>query len=139
VHDQVDYFVPIAREVLDRPLGEHGFKYAGTYRGLSAFWSRGPVFVRVGYLAETMPEYELLLGVGRSDSSPIAPKTSDNSIGVWRLLPEDEAERIANWRFDSPDRLRRELQRAWHCCRMSCQCWKTKMSSFARCRSTTMN
>jgi acetyl esterase/lipase len=110
---QADYFIPVVREVLDEPLAAHGFTYAGDHRDVTAYWTSGRLFFRVGYLPETMPCYELLLGIGLDDASPLEPKSSANSIGVWRLLPGDVAPQIANWRFDAPERLRRELGRAW--------------------------
>ena len=110
----VDYFVPVAREMLDAPLGEHGFAYAGDFRGVSLYWAAGPAFFNVAYLPETLPNYELLFGVGRDESPPVGPALADNSVGVWRLLPPDRASRIAaDWHFDSPEELREALRRAW--------------------------
>ncbi|MEA2408402.1 MAG: hypothetical protein QOE69_2521 [Thermoleophilaceae bacterium] len=110
---EAEYFLPTVREVLDPRLAEHGFRYAGDHRGVTAYWASDGQFFRVGYLPETTPRYELLLGVGESESTPLEPKSSSNSIGVWRLLPADVAPEIANWRFDSPQALRDELLRAW--------------------------
>jgi hypothetical protein len=110
---QAEYFLATVRDVLDPLLADHGFSYAGDHRGVTAYWVAGPRFFRVGYLPETMPQFELLLGVGESEGSPLEPKSSSNSIGVWRLLPSEVAPQIANWRFDSPQALKKELLRAW--------------------------
>ena len=111
---QADYFVPVARETLDPLLAEQGFEYVGDHRGVTAYWANGPRFFRVGYLPETKPRYELLLGVGEHEGSPLEPKSSTDSIGVWRLLPPETAPAIADWRFDSPQMLGQELRRAWN-------------------------
>lgn len=111
---QAEYFVPVARDTLDALLAKEGFSYVGDHRGVTAYWSDGPRFFRVGYLPETKPRYELLLGVGEHDGSPLEPKSSRNSIGVWRLLPPETAPAIADWQFDSPEMLRQELLRAWN-------------------------
>jgi hypothetical protein len=110
---QAEYFLATVRDVLDPLLAEPGFRYVGDHRGVTAYWVAGPSFFRVGYLPETMPQYELLLGVGESEGSPLEPKSSSNSIGVWRLLPPEVAPQIANWRFNSPQALKNELLRAW--------------------------
>lgn len=108
-----DYFLPTVREVLDGTLADYGFAYEGNHRGVSAYWSRGNCFFRVGYLPETSPMYELLMGIGVSTGSPLQPKAAANSVGIWRLLPRDADCRVAEWRFDGPARLRAELRRAW--------------------------
>lgn len=110
---KANYFLPAAREVLDRLLADHGFSYAGDHRGVSAYWVADGQFFRVGYLPETKPNYELLMGVGESEGSPLEPKSSSNSVGVWRLLPPEVAGNIVDWRFDSPQALKDGLRRAW--------------------------
>lgn len=110
---RVEYFLPTVRAVLDPLLAEQGFRWIGDYREVSAYWGSGRRFLSFGYLPETSPDYELLLGVGESDESPLEPTTSETTVGVWRLLPEEEVERIASWSFDSPEALERELRRAW--------------------------
>lgn len=108
-----DYFAAVARQALDDLLAEHGFKYVGDHRNVTLYWSDGSHFFRVGYLPETTPRYELLLGVGEEEDVVPAPKSAHNSVGVWRLLPPDIAPQIVDWRFDSPQQLERELRRAW--------------------------
>lgn len=109
----VEYFLPTVREVFDPLLAQQGFEWVGDHEEVSAYWASGPRFLRVGYLPETSPRYELLLAVGESERSPLEPATSETSVGVWRLLPEEDVERIADWTFDSPEALERELRRAW--------------------------
>jgi hypothetical protein len=94
-------------------LADYGFRYHGDHGGVTLYWVRGDLFFRVGYLPETIPDYELLIGLGISEDSPLTPKNSENSIGVWRLLPAGIAPELANWRFASPPALRDELVRAW--------------------------
>ncbi len=110
---QVEYFLPTVREVLDPLLAKQGFNYAGNHRGVTAYWVCGSRFFRAGYLAESLPCYELLLGVGEFEGSPLEPKSSSNSVGLWRLLPPEVAPDIADWRFDGPEALSEELRRAW--------------------------
>jgi hypothetical protein len=109
----VDYFVTVARAVLDGPLAEHGFRYEGAHRGVTAYWTAGLRFFRVGYLAESSPDYELLIGVGRDEASPLSPKSATNSLGIWRLIPPELAPKLADWRFRDPQSLGEELARAW--------------------------
>jgi len=108
-----EYFLPVVRNVLDPLLEREGFHYAGDHREVTAYWTAGDPFIRVGYLPETMPDYELLIGVGQAEGSPLQPTSPADSIGVWRLLPHDLAPRIADWRFHSPESLEAELRRAW--------------------------
>ncbi len=110
---EAEYFLPAVREVLDPLLGDEGFRYAGDHREVTAYWTAGDRFFRVGYLPETKPDYELVIGLGQSEGSPLQPKSSTNSVGVWRLLPRDVAPQIADWRFHSPESLSQELRRAW--------------------------
>lgn len=110
---EAEYFLRTVRDVLDPLLEDHGFTYIGDHRAVTAYWAAGDRFLRVGYLPETSPKYELVIGLGESDVSPLEPKSSTNSIGIWRLLPDDAAPQIADWRFDSPQALREELRRAW--------------------------
>jgi hypothetical protein len=108
-----DYFLSTARAVLDPLLSEHGFSYVGDHRGVTAYWRAGDQFIRIGYLPETAPRYELLIGVGEASGPLLEPKSSSNSIGVWRVLPAEIAPSVANWRFDSALSLDEELRRAW--------------------------
>jgi hypothetical protein len=110
---EADYFLRTVREVLDPLLRDHGFSYAGDHRGVTAYWTADERFFRVGYLPETKPDYELVIGLGMSRGSPLEPKSSTNSVGAWRLLPRDVAPQIADWRFDSAQSLSEELRRAW--------------------------
>jgi hypothetical protein len=110
---EAEYFLPTVREVLDPLLAGEGLSYEGDHREVTAYWAAGDRFFRVGYLPETKPDYELVIGLGEADGSPLGPKSSTNSIGVWRLLPRDVAPQIADWRFHSPESLREELRRAW--------------------------
>lgn len=110
---KANYFLATVKEVFDPLLRDHGFSYVGDHREVTAYWTAGDRFFRVGYLPETRPDYELVIGVGESENSPLKPKSSTNSIGVWRLLPSVLAPQIADWRFDTPQSLREELRRAW--------------------------
>lgn len=110
---RAEYFLPTLRKVLDPLLREHGFEYAGHHRGVTAYWVSDHRFFRVGYMPETTPKYELLIGVGISESSPIEPKSSRDSVGVWRLLPPETAPQIADWEFRSPETLEQALLAAW--------------------------
>jgi hypothetical protein len=107
------YFIPTVRLVLDPLFAEYGFAYAGDHRAVTAYWVSGRLFFRVGYLPETKPNYELLMGIGKDENSPLEPKSSRNSVGLWRLLPPEIAPQMGDWRFDSPRTLEDELQRAW--------------------------
>jgi len=106
------YFVPTVRRTLDDLFAERGFGYAGEFRGVSVCWACDSRFVSVGYMPETLPRYELL-GAGEADVSAQQLPSRGNEVGVWRLLPPDIAPQIADWRFDSPQALERELRRAW--------------------------
>lgn len=110
---EAPYFLDVAREVFDGPLADRGLSYVGDHRRVTACWASATRFLEVGYMPETMPRYELLLGVGEDEDPSLGPRTSQNGIGVWRLLPQDISPQIADWRFDGPDALRRELRRAW--------------------------
>lgn len=110
---EAQYFLRTVREILDPLLADNGFSFAGDHRGVTAYWMAGDQFFRVGYLPETKPDYELVMGLGESKGSPLEPKSSSNSIGVWQLLPPDIAPQIADWRFDGPQSLKEELRKAW--------------------------
>lgn len=110
---EAPYFLPTVREVLDPLLSQRRFIYAGDYREVSAYWRAGDVFLRVAYLPETTPRYELQMSVGLSEADPVGPKLSGNSVALWRLLPSDVDPATLSWRFDSAEALERQLRRAW--------------------------
>lgn len=109
---RIDYFVDVVHEVLDEYLRRQGFAYKGEHRQVTAYWTLDDLFFRVGYLTETAPDYELVMGTGLSSSSPLWPKSAADSVGVWRLLPTGADPGLVEWRFDSPERLREVLQQA---------------------------
>lgn len=109
----VDYFISAVRETLDDVLATYGFEFSAEVSNDSAvYWHRSDAFIRFSYLAETAPQYVMLISVG-IDGRLAGRDDSEVSTGVWRFLPSDSAERIADWRFDSDQRLRAEVTRAW--------------------------
>jgi len=110
---KVDYFVAAVRRVLDGPLAEHGLDPAGEFRDVNVYWAHGRTYVSVGYMPETIPDYELLLSVGQHDDPANVLDPAGSSVGVWRFVPDDLVRELVDWRFDSPAALERELRRAW--------------------------
>lgn len=110
---KVDYFVGVVRRVLDGPLAEHGFDYAGQFRDVGVYWARGRTYFSVGYMPETIPDYELIISVGEHDDPANVLDPAGSSVGVWRFVAPDLAPKLVDWRFDSPEALARELRRAW--------------------------
>jgi hypothetical protein len=107
---RIDYFAGVVHDVLDEYLRRYGFTYKGVHQGVSVYWTLGDLFFRVGYLAETAPDYELTMGTGLRSSSPLRPASSADSVGVWRLVPSGADPRLVEWVFDSPEGLREVLQ-----------------------------
>ena len=110
---KVDYFVAVVRQVLDGPLAEHGFDDAGAFRDVGVYWARGRTYLGVGYMPETIPDYELIISVGEHDDPANVLDPAGSSVGVWRLVPPELVRDLVDWRFDSRAALERELRRAW--------------------------
>jgi hypothetical protein len=112
---EAEYFIPTVRRAFEPLLAGLGFLYVGDFARVTAYWaSDDERFLSVGYMPETLPCYEMLLGIGRSALGSFDPPAAADTIGIWRLLPPDEVGTIANWRFDSREALTRELTRAWN-------------------------
>jgi hypothetical protein len=109
---KADYFVAVTRTTLDGPLRDSGFGYAGCFREVELTWSSGSVSFSVEYLPETSPEYELQFSVGIGRVDPDEPRTSADSVAVWRLLP-NHLEHLARRPFDGPQALRAQLLDVW--------------------------
>jgi len=105
------YFASVVRDVLDSPLSEHGFAFAEVRRGASVYWLREAdrVFFSVGYLSESAPDYELLVGTGlcsEYDGTWVwAP-----GIGVHQLVPVPSALYVT---FANDEELRARLEDTW--------------------------
>jgi hypothetical protein len=109
-----DFFKRTVRRTLDDRLAAVGFADGGSGPGPTEYWVRDDgVFFRVGFLKETAPQYELLIGTGIGHDPAGEQKSPLNAVPIWRLISEERARSIASWRFSDERELIDELDRLW--------------------------
>jgi hypothetical protein len=105
-----DYFEPVAREVFDDYLRQHGFGKGEADETGCLTYHRREVVLRVYYWVEDNPNYSPMVSIGLDLKSPLSPAVEQ--IGVWYAVPPNADERnYETWRFSNDDQLRDVLSR----------------------------
>lgn len=108
---KVAWFVSGARNALDGRLAAQGFSFACARRDIAVRWRRGDVFLDVSYLPESLPEYVILIDIGRGDGPVGAAQVS--AVPAWKLVPPEARPAAGEWRFGSRTDLSKILDRVW--------------------------
>jgi hypothetical protein len=105
-----DYFEPVARDVFDQYLRQHGFGKGEADETGCLTYHRSEVVLRVYYWVEDSPNYSPMVSVGLDLKSPLAPAVEQ--IGVWYAVPANVEERnYETWTFSNADELKAVLGR----------------------------
>ena len=105
-----DYFEPVAREVFDHYLRQHGFGKGEADEIGSLTFHRREVVLRVYYWVEDAPKYSPMVSIGLDLKSPLASAFGD--IGLWYAVPPNaEEHNYETWHFSNADELRSALTR----------------------------
>ena len=105
-----DYFEPVAREVFDEYLRQHGFGKGEADEIGCLTYRRSEVFLRVYYWVEDNPNYSPMVSVGLDLRSPLVPAVEQ--IGLWYAVPEDAEQRnYETWLFSNREQLKTVLSR----------------------------
>ena len=106
----VDYFEPIAREVFDAYMQDHGFSRgkANEIGGLT--FRRGGRFMEVDYYVEESPRFSPYVSIGLLRWFTL--RAGFDRIGLWYAIPEGRKERdYGLWLYSNAEELREVLIR----------------------------
>jgi len=107
---RADYFEPVAREVFDHYLRQHGFGNGEADEAGCLTYNRGEVFLRVHYYVEDSPNYSPMVSIGLTRTSRLIP--AFDRIGLWYAIPPDAEEtNYGTWTFSNADEFRQVLSR----------------------------
>lgn len=107
---RADYFEPVARDVFEHYLRQHGFGEGEADEIGSLTFHRGEVVLRVYYWVEDRPNYSPMVSMRLDLKSPLAPAFDE--IGLWYAVPANaEEHNYETWHFSNAEELRSVLSR----------------------------
>jgi hypothetical protein len=102
---RADYFEPVAREVFDHYLRQHGFGNGEADETGSLTYHRGEVTLQVYYWVEDFPDYSPMVSLGVDLKSPLV--LASDAIGLWYAVPPNAEERnYETWHFSNAEEMR---------------------------------
>jgi hypothetical protein len=105
-----DYFEPVARDVFEHYLRQHGFGEGEADEIGCLTFHRRDVVLRVYYWVEDRPNYSPMVSMRLDLKSPLAPAFDE--IGLWYAVPPSaEEHNYETWYFSNADELRSSLSR----------------------------
>jgi hypothetical protein len=110
---KASYFENVCREVFDTYLLNIGFSEITADKYGSVYYMDETFFLRIGYLAETFPDYspELITGILTVPPNFEKPEIRE-SVGFWKIIPDtDEASNYSLWSFSNRKTLKSVLDR----------------------------